>query len=260
MTDPIARPNTSRDRMPAQRWAEGGLAQHPYQLELKGSPNELSWPRVCAHCGEGAAEQIIVSKAFRPRPRRHRSGSSWMRPYRITSAPIPFCGSCAAEHRATVESPSTVSKLLNMLLNPLMIPVVGCIWLATVFYGGARGTSIRDPAGRLGWSLFALVVVGAVWSLFLVWQTTRASRLDPRTDITRACDFSEDVSQFFEKERRIYALRNKAFAEALAAANANRVWTEVEQSRSKTLSWIVALGLLVLLGGVVGVLALTGRL
>ena len=107
--------------------------------------------------------------------------------------------------------------------------------------------------------LFALLAVTSVWSVFLMWQTTRASRLDPQTDVTRSCDFSEDVSYLFERERRIYALRNKTFAEALAALNAERAWTAADQSRSKKLALVTAVLTLAVLGGIAALLALTGR-
>ena len=248
---PITRPTNRRDRSPAQVWAEGGLVQHPYYLELRGSPSAIGWPRVCAHCGQAATEQITVKKAFRPRPRRRAGGGAVLRAYRIAEAPIPFCGQCAAEHRATVRPPSGTRKLLTMVLNPLIIPVIGCAWVATmIFRSGLPEMSLADRGGQIGWSLFALVVVGFFWSVYVTWQSTRASRLDPRTDITRACDFSEDVSYAFEQERRIYAMRNEQFARAFAALNADRAWTEADQARSRKLSFISAILLLVALGAI----------
>jgi hypothetical protein len=48
------------------------------------------------------------------------------------------------------------------------------------------------------------------------------------------------VSQLFEGERHIYRMRNQSFAEALAAANADRVWTDQDQVRSRRRMHIVA--------------------
>ena len=214
----ITRPYTRDDRTPAQAWAEGGLAQHPYQLELRGAPNELSWPRVCAHCGQAATEQVVVKKAFRPRPRRHaRRSSGWMRPYRIAAAPVPFCAGCAAAHRATVRPPSMAKQVMTMVLNPLIIPAVGAAWFSVIVLGSVREMPLTNPGGALGWGLFALLAATSVWSVFLMWQTTRASRLDPQTDVTRSCDFSEDVSEFFEPERRGRG-RNAFFTTTCSAA------------------------------------------
>jgi hypothetical protein len=95
-----------------------------------------------------------------------------------------------------------------------------------------------------------------VWCTFLMWQTSRASRLDPLTNVTRACDFSEDVSEFYEKERRIYAIKNKTFAESFAALNRDRAWTMDDQSRSMKLSFAVAIGMLLALGGVAALITI----
>lgn len=252
----LLRPDTTK-RSRAQIWAAGNLAQQPYSLEVRGSPNELSWPRVCPYCGDTASEQITVKKAFRRRPRRRSSGSGFTRPYRIASAAIPLCGKCVAEHRATVRPPSTATKFMTFLFTPLVIPVIGSAWLASVIYGSMKGTT--GNGALIGWGLFALMLANVVWCTFLMWQTTRANRLDPLTEITRACDFSEDVSEFYEKERRIYAIHNKAFAEAFATLNRDRVWTEADQSRSMKLSFAVAVGMLLALGGIAALITIFRR-
>ena len=237
------------NRSRAQIWAQGNLATQPYSLELRGAPNDLSWPRVCAGCGDAASEQLEVKKAFRPRPRRHGSGAgSFMRPYRIASARIPFCGTCVAEHHATVKRPSTAKKLMSFFLTPLVIPVVGSAWVASKVYPSMEG--VTGTGALVGWGLFALMAANMVWCTFLMWQTSRASRLDPLTNVTRSCDFSEDVSEFYENERRIYAMKNKTFAESFATLNRDRVWSTGDQSRSMKLSFAVAVGMLLALGGV----------
>ena len=243
------------ERSRAQIWAEGNLTTQPYSLELRGSPNELSWPRVCAGCGEAASEQIEVRKAFRPRPRRHgRASSGFMRPYRIASASIPFCGNCAAEHRATVRRPSAANKVMSFLFTPLVIPVVGSAWVASKVYPSMEG--VTGTGLLVGWGLFALMIANMIWCTFLMWQTSRAHRLDPLTDVTRSCDFSEDVSEFYEKERRIYSIKNKTFAESFASLNRDRAWSKTDQSRSMKLSFAVAVGMLLALGGIAALITI----
>jgi len=249
---PMTRATVAHGWTRAQRWAASALEQHPYWLELRGRPNELAWPRICANCGERAVEQIVVKKAFRPRPRRHSPGA--IRPYRIAGAPVPFCATCADEHRSTVDSPSMGMKIASMLFSPLMIPVVGSLWVASHVWDGTRKESLTTKAGLFGWGFFALMIASAAWSAFLIWQSTRTARLDPQTDVTLACDFSEDVSEFYERERRIYAMRNKTFAEAFASLNAAWVWTATDQARSKRLSMIVAVLMLLALLGAAGLL------
>ena len=239
------------DRSRKQVWAESALAPHPQRLELRGSPAELSWPNLCAHCGEPALDRIVVKKVFRPLPRRHGSGSVGLRAYRIDSAAIPFCGMCAATHRTRVERTSMAKKMLRLVFHPLIIPVLGFSWLTTVFWRNFRTTPIADPRGFPEWAAIGLLLTALAWCVFLLWRTTAPSRLEPQTDITRSCDFSEDVSGFLEKERRIYALANKSFADALAALNVNRVWTAEEQTKSRKRElWVAALLLASLLGAI----------
>lgn len=70
------------------------------------------------------------------------------------------------------------------------------------------------------------------------------NRVPPLTDITRACDFSDNVGFPFGR-RRVYAIRNQTFAEAFTRANQDRIWTEAIQKRDAWISGIVALILIV---------------
>ena len=246
------------DRTRLQMWAESSLAPHPHKLELRGAPRNLSWPRICAHCGELASEQIVVKKAFRPLPRRVGTGGNGLRHYRIGSAAIPFCARCATTHRATVRRPSIVSQVLRLVINPLIIPVVGSAWLGSQALEGWRTNPIADPGRVPEWAVVLFLFGVTAWCLYLIWRTTAPSRLESQTEITQSCDFSQDVSGMLERERRIYALRNKAFADAMEAGNRDRVWTPEEQARSMKLGFILGVGMLALLAGIVGVLKLMG--
>jgi hypothetical protein len=244
-----SRPNYLRDRTRAQIWAERGLTPHLHRLELRGSPGDLSWPGICAYCGEAATERIIVRKAFRPLPRSDGgSAVNGLRAYRIGSAPVPFCASCAARHQSTVQPPSKLRKVVSLVFNPLLIPAVGAAWFAKmVMDGGLVRRPLTDAGVLTDWGLFILFVATSLWSLFLMWRTTLDRRLDPQTEVTRACDFSGDVSNFFEGERRIYKIRNSAFAGAMAELNADRVWTAENQARSKRIGFAVAVVTVVVL-------------
>ena len=127
------------------------LAPHPHKLELRGAPRNLSWPRICAHCGELASEQIVVKKAFRPLPEglvREATGS-----VTTASAAIPFCARCATTHRATVRRPSIVSQVLRLVINPLIMPVVGSAWLGSQALEGWRTNPIGDPGRVPEWAV-----------------------------------------------------------------------------------------------------------
>ena len=246
------------DRSRKQMWAEGALAPHPHKLELRGSLAEVAWPQACAHCGEPASARIAVGKVFRPLPRRHGSHSGGLRAYRINSASIPFCSRCVAAHEAIVQRPTMAKMAMQLLINPLVIPVAGFLWLTTVFWRSFRTNPIIDPGRFPEWAAIAFLAAALAWCVFVLWRSTAPGRLDPQTDITRSCDFSEDVSAWLEKERRIYALSNKSFADAMASLNANRVWTAEEQTRSRKREWIVAALLLASLLGAIGLLRFFG--
>jgi hypothetical protein len=254
-TQAPANTNEMPSRSRAQIWAEGALAPHPYRLELRGSPAHLAWPEICAHCGNPATQRIVVKKVFRPLPRRHGS-SGGLRAYRIGSASIPFCGNCRATHEATVRRPSVAKKALHLILNPLIIPILGFAWLTTIF---VKQAPLPDVGRFPGWIVYVLLAAALAWCVFVLWRSTGPSRLDPQTDITRACDFSEDVGGWLEKERRIYALSNKSFADRMAAMNADRVWTAGDQSRSTKVQFVLAVLMLAGLAAIAGLVKLMGN-
>ena len=252
---PTSLPGGGQNRFWSQKSAESSLAPHPYRLELRGRPNELTWPRVCAACGGTATEQVTVRKALSRRRSRRRSGAS----IRIVPLPLPLCSGCAHEHRSTVERPSTVGNLLGTLIHPIMIPIVGAAFFGNIAFKEARGLSLAEPAGQIGWGLVALMAFIIVWTSVLWWRVTRPGRLEPQTEITRSCDFSGDVSQMFERERHIYSMRNETFARAFETANLDARWTDADQARSRRLSPLIALGLLLALAAVATVLTMLER-
>jgi len=242
-----------------QRWAESALAPHPHRLELRGSLSAIAWPEICAHCGTPASERIVVKKAYRPLPRRHGSGSGGMRAYRISSASIPFCGNCATTHRSTVKSPSIAKMAMHLFLNPLIIPVIGFVWLASVVLKAFPNEPIPAIGWFPGWGVYVALAAAVAWCVYVLWTSTATSRIDPQTEITRACDFSENVSGWLEKERRIYALANKSFADRMAAMNADRVWTPGDQKQSMKVQFAMAVLMLLALAAVAGYIKLAGR-
>jgi hypothetical protein len=205
-----------------------------------------------------AAERIVVRKVFRPLPRRHGS-SGWLRAFRISSASIPFCASCTATHRASVSHPSLAKMAMHLFLNPLIIPVLGFLWISSIFLKAFPNEPIPDIGWFPGWGIVVALAAALGWCVFVLWRSTGPSRLDPQTEITRSCDFSEDVSGWLEKERHIYALHNKSFADRMAAMNANRLWTAGDQTRSTKLQFVYALLMLAALAAIAGYIKLTGQ-
>jgi hypothetical protein len=250
----------STDRSYLQIVAESTLAPNSHRLELRGAPSALSWPRICANCGTLASEQITVRKVFgRRRPTRFgRRSSSGLIDFRIVPAPVPFCLTCANQHRATVV-PRAFNLVADFIFSWAIIPVVGSSIIAYSIFQTVKSMSLADPAGRFGWTLFAVMIGAIVWCVGLWWRVSAPDRVEHQTDVTLACDFSRDVSEMFERERHIYAMRNKAFADAFAAANASHVWTAANQAHSKRYSWIYSLGVVAALAVVAWLLGVFGR-
>jgi hypothetical protein len=240
MTSPaITRPNTQRSHRSAmQRRAERSLAEHPYRVELTGGLSSLAWPAICANCGGPTSERLTVRKVFlRPRYRgRRRRGVTR---YHVTAAQIPYCAACGTRHRDLTPHRSLSRNVLGIIFTPLLIPIVGSIIMGTIALRAVRGISPSEPHALLAWGVPALFLAICLWSLLCAWEMTRADRVERQSDVTMACDFSDDVSWFFERQRRIYALRNETFARALADANRDRVWTPDDDRRSSRLSLIV---------------------
>ena len=241
MTSPtITRSGINRaNRSSVQQRADRALADHPYRIELTGGLRSIAWPAICAHCGQSTDERLIVPKVFlRPRYRgRRRRGTSR---HTVAAAEIPYCAVCAAQHRDLTPRPSTARNVLGIIFTPLLIPIVGSIIMGSIALRAVLAISPGESYARLAWGLPGLFLAICLWSIYCAWEMTRADRVERQSDVTFACDFSDDVSWFFERERRIYAMRNEGFARALADANRDRVWTPEDDRRSGRLSLVFA--------------------
>ena len=240
MTFPaITRANTDRpDRSSMQQRADRALADQPYRIELTGGLRSLAWPPNCANCGEPTHERLAVPKVFlRPRYRsRRRRGTSR---HHVPAAEIPYCATCAPQHRSLTPRRSATHNVLGIIFTPMLIPIVGSIIMGSIALRAVLGISPGESYARLAWGLPGLFLAICLWSIYCAWEMTRADRVERQSDVTIACDFSDDVSWFFERERRIYAMRNETFARALADANRDRVWTPADDKRSGRLSVVL---------------------
>jgi hypothetical protein len=236
------------DRTWDQRSAADYLGGYPYRLEIRGSPQSVTWPHLCANCGDGSSERLRIRKAFYRHGRgRHYPGFLG---YRIVSADVPFCASCAARHRETLPRPSWLRRYRTFLLNPAHIATIGCLALMWMTRPDVMELPLDRDALMSDWGLSAIGAIGAAWTIGVVWMMTRPDRFEPRTEVSLACDVSHDVSQFFERRRYIYGFRNKAFADAFERANEGLVWTDRDQARMwKRYLLATILFFAVLLGG-----------
>lgn len=219
------------------------LAPHPHRIELTGHPRDLAWPALCPRCGAPAHERIAVAKVFVRRHERAREN------YLVTTARIPFCDGCAALHRQQAASLSPARRALTYVASPMVIAVLGAAIAAVGVFRAVGGASLADPAARIPLLLaVGLAAVAVAGALALVWSTRRL-RVPPQTEVTRACDFSDAIGSLLTGSYRVYAIRDRGFAEALAALNRGRAWTAADHARSRRIAAVaLVVGLLVIAG------------
>lgn len=241
---PIELPRFDRKhRNMYQHRADHDLARHSYRVELVGSLGSLAWPSVCANCGTDTDERLTVRKVFN-RPRPVRRVSRGFRRYIIRAAEVPYCADCAVRHRALVP-PRTFLGDAWRVLWPVLIPMAGAGFFFQLSFRIALAEQRSGGQGsKYIWGIPALFAFILVWCVAVAWWSSRSARVERQTEVTRACDFSDDVSRVWERERRIYALRHERFARAFADLNAGRVWTWDDDRRSSRVSNVVfAVGL-----------------
>jgi hypothetical protein len=230
-----------------------GLVEHPHRCTLRGEPESLAFPPLCASCGGTAATRIGYSKVFT------RSHSDSPTEHVVTSVEVPFCADCAARHRAEVQVPTRLSQVLSSFATGDMLgalfPALGAAFFGYVGIGDLlRGSSWMRAAGPLGFAAFLALI--AWYQRRHVWRDTLHLRVVPQTDVTRAFDFSDNVAPAFEPPRFACTMRNAGFAAAFATLNADRAWVahspqaKADRRRAKRSFWLI--------GAVVLALALFG--
>lgn len=249
-TSPRAAPTAPHWFVPQVR--DAGLARHAHRVELRGRPSGLRWPDLCASCGTPARERIAVRKVFVRRHRlSHSHGVVGRRRYPIDSLAVPFCDACAARHRSLAPTMTALRRSLTYFRSALVIPVVGAGYMAFVTSGALEGTAPGDPGGAVARAVVAFFLVIAVATPAGMVLTTRRYRVLPQTEITLACDYSDDVGSLVDGSRRVYSIRSGAFAEAFARLNRDRAWTDEHRRRA-----LVPAALLI--AAVAGAVALLG--
>jgi hypothetical protein len=200
-------------------------------VALIGSHRRVVWPSLCPACGAPASTRIRVAKIF---GRRSLYGHYAYFRF-IVRMSIPFCRFCAERHEQLVRPvPSIIGSFFR---TPAVLSFLGAvgvaIMLSMVFLQGGEGLSLGARLYALG-GIVALVGLG----VFITAREARFLRVPPLTDLTSACDFSDNIGHPFGR-RRLYAIRNSDFAAAFATANKDRLWTDTIRKRDERISTIV---------------------
>jgi hypothetical protein len=232
--------DATSDAVPLDSRLDGLLEPNPHRAELTGSLRSLGFPNRCANCGSVTAERLPVRKVFaRSAGYRRRMGSTRYRGYRIDTARVPYCGPCIAQDARERQSVTARwrARLVSLLIQSL--PAVFPIGFA-VFLLVTVGPESGEALGFVNVLSLVFGVAGAGLIAYAWWDTRR--HMVPRqTRVTLAFDFSPDVSDLLDhSQRRIYTMRDAAFAEAFTALNRDRVWQpDPAAERAEMRVWIV---------------------
>jgi hypothetical protein len=218
------------------------LPADTHRVALIGRSQALRWPSICANCGNPASERIRIERIFRRGGRYGRRGNRYV----IQSADVPFCAACVARHRQLVDPPRLFDGWLSVFTSLLLIPLAGSIVLTALIYRPLLNESAGNAQARLlGFGVFGFLMLGAVASVVGAWWSNRYFRVQRPTEITQAFDFSDNLVPVSISPRRVFALRNAAFAEALTTANRERLWTDELRDKDTRRSGVVAILLIV---------------
>jgi hypothetical protein len=221
---------------------DGLLAPHPHQVELTGPLRSIAFPSRCANCGAVTTERLPVRKVFgRSSGYRRRAISRQYLGYRIDTALVPYCPACIARDARERDSIASRwrARLGSLLLQsvPGLLPIGFALYLLTTVGPTASPDNGSDGFVRALALLFGGCGLGLI--VRALWETRRY--MVPRqTSVTLAFDFSPDVSDLLDhRQRRVYAMRDPAFAEAFASLNRERIWSpDPAGERAEMRVWI----------------------
>jgi len=221
---------------------DGLLEPHPCRVELTGSLRSLAFPSRCANCGTVTTERLPVRKVFgRSSGYRRQAISRRYIGYRIDTARVPFCPACIAQDARERQSLASRwrARLRGILIRcfPAVFPLGFAVFLLTTIQ---PPTHPGEPTGGFERALALLFGLSGAGLIVYEWWDTRRCMVPKQTSVTLAFDFSPDVSDVLDhEERRVYALRDGAFAEAFTALNRERIWQpDPAAKRAESRVWI----------------------
>jgi hypothetical protein len=218
------------------------LPADAHRVALMGRSESLRWPSICANCGNPASERIRIERIFRRGGRYGRRGNRYV----IQSADVPFCAACVARHRELVDPPRLFDGWLSVFRSFLIIPLVGSIILTAMICRPLLIESAGNAEARLlGLGVFGFLMLGVAASIVGAWWSNRYFRVQRPTEITQAFDFSDNLVPVSITPRRVFAVRNAAFAEAFSTANSDRLWTDELRQKDARRSSVLAVVLVV---------------
>jgi hypothetical protein len=229
---------------------ESELTPHPHRMELWGNVAGVSFPALCANCGDPALNRLTYKKQF-----RYPSGDSEVPDTVVdTLVRVPFCESCIAKHKAVGPGPSLLGAVSSMLHN-------GACVLGTICFGLAAAVAGYFALHNLGQGdskLFYWLVSATGFFLLLTWAMasvlrdgTEILRIEWQNSVTKAFDFSDGNATLFRGPTFVCTMRSEAFAHAFRELNQSLEFDPAspaahgDRKRAKHRFWIA----LVVVGG-----------
>lgn len=189
---------------------------HSQRMTLWGTPQDLHFPPLCAHCGGATVRRIAVAKTF-----RRSSGSDTPDSDVTVSAAVPFCEPCIARHRE-LTPPADPWRIFSSHLTPGAILASPALLAAALF---CAVQALRElAAGRTSaGTVFALSAIALGWfglrQAQRVWRHVQALRTSAQTAVTESFDFGDHEPPPFEAPRFVCTMRNERFAAAFRDLN-----------------------------------------
>lgn len=261
-------------------------AVEPTRVKVTGPLHAVRLPDACAACGTPARGTLRVEKMFR----RTSGDSPSRTIFSALDVPFcDACRAAHARELAPVD-PAVLRKLRWQFVGrivPYVFPIGVILWLfPKILAPLARdlwkeGIGLRVASGAWNWGLLMGVGILAFFAFCLFgflnlvnqarhhlttsyvgdpndvyvrreWLLLGRNAVIPGepTSVLAAANFTDDVSELFEPERRTFTFRDPVFAAQFAALNAERIWS----GRSPRARWArkarnVVFGVLLVVGG-----------
>jgi hypothetical protein len=228
---------------------EASLAPHPHQMELWGDVTGVSFPPLCANCGNPAQQRLKYKKEF---VRMSDSDTPNTRVSVVVS--VPFCAPCMEKHKAEGPGPSLLANILSRLLSLAQL-------LGMLAFGAAAGVAGYYALRNLGQKdlkffygltgVAGFLLLPALGLLLALLEGTEIIRIERQNSITRAFDFGDSTAAPFRTPTFVCTMRSDSFASAFRELNQSLAYdpagpaVALDAVRAKRKFWIA----LVFFGG-----------
>lgn len=195
------------------------------RVDLAASPSAVRLPPVCAACGQPATTTVESATAFE-RWTDDGEAPPVFSHWEVWRLRLPVCVGCRARHETEVRPVPAATRLASMLRTWYVIGMAGgaafSLFFARLASESLFRRDVRDAAIPAAVALVFLAIAAA--HVALAWRRRRGEWVSPPTSVTAALQLGDDSSRPFEPRHHAFVCRNRTFAEALLAANADRVW------------------------------------